>query len=148
MNDFTFEILGGFASNPVKIIVIQSDICHVYICVYCAYVWVFFGGEGGGGNKRKPVCHSEKDIRFQTNMAARVVHASIFQTFIFHTRNENTSFKTSKRKEKVLTNVFLTWEWRLESWKRWNFPLRIGIHLSRSDDISFFRIHTWSWRIF
>ena len=90
---------------------------HLRLLRICLGFFFFFwrGGGGGAGNKRKLVCHSEKDIRFQTNMAARVVHALIFQTFIFHTRNENTSFKTSKRKEKVLTNVFLTWEWRLES---------------------------------
>ena len=48
------------------------------------YFFFFFFGGGGGGDQREPVCHLEKNIRFQTNMATRVLHASIFQTFIFH----------------------------------------------------------------
>ena len=58
---------------------------------------------------------TEKNIRFQTNMATRVVHPSIFQTFIFHYRNENTPFKTSKWKEKVLKKICLPLKCHLES---------------------------------
>ena len=43
---------------------------------------------------------SEKNIGFQTNMAARVLHAAIVQ--LFHYRIENTPLKTSKWREKVL----------------------------------------------
>ena len=35
MNDFTCEILGGFPSNPVKMIVIQSDMIRHEFLMNC-----------------------------------------------------------------------------------------------------------------
>ena len=101
---------------------------------------------GFSGDQRELVCHLEKNIRFQMNIAARIVHASIFQMCIFHYRNGNMPFKTWKWKEKVLKKIFMPLKWRLDSWKRLHFPLRIGIHLSQSEDIIFFLENSYSKR--
>ena len=71
--------------------------------VYCTYVWVL------GGLERTGLSLGEE------YQISDVLHASIFQTFIFHHQNEKTLFKTSKWKEKVLQKICLPLKWQLES---------------------------------
>ena len=87
-------------------------------------------------------------------MAARVFHASIFQTFICHYRNENTSFKTSKWKEKFINSLYALYAFdvrdafAVRELKAMKSSFEHRIHLSQSEDISIFRIHTRSGIIF
>ena len=57
-------------------------------------------------------------------MAARVLHTSIFQMFVFHYQNENMPFNTLKWKEKVLKKICMPLKWQFES---------ESIHISQSD---------------